>query len=132
MVSIFGVELFVKGDTVYFSEVAAPPRHRYGDYDLQDLSEFALHARAILRLDSRCSNYGPAASYVILGEGVSDGPRFENLSEALSIPGTALRLFGKAEVRGERRLGVALALGDSLDEARHKARAAAHAVKVTL
>ena len=99
----------------------------------QNLSEFALHARAILGLPiPNIRQYGPSASYVILGEGNSDAPRFDNLTEALSEEDTALRLFGKAEVRGERRLGVALALGETLEKARLKAKTVAETVKVQL
>ena len=131
---IFGVELFIKGDTVYFSEVSPRP-HDTGMVTMisQNLSEFALHARAILGLPiPNIRQYGPSASYVILGEGESDAPSFSNVATALERPDTALRLFGKAEVRGERRLGVALALGESLESAREKARTVAHTVKVQL
>ena len=131
---IFGVELFIKGDTVYFSEVSPRP-HDTGMVTMisQNLSEFALHARAILGLPiPNIRQYGPAASYVILGEGTSDAPAFENVAEALAEPDTAIRLFGKAEVRGERRLGVALTLGGSIDEARAKAAASAAKVSVRL
>ncbi len=131
---IFGVELFIKGDTVYFSEVSPRP-HDTGMVTMisQNLSEFALHARAILGLPiPNIRQYGPAASYVILGEGNSDAPSFENVAAALETPDTALRLFGKAEVRGERRLGVGLALGEDLDNARTKARVVAQTVSVKL
>jgi phosphoribosylglycinamide formyltransferase 2 len=131
---LFGVELFVQEDTVYFSEVSPRP-HDTGMVTMisQNLSEFALHARAILGLPiPNIRQYGPAASHVILGEGHSDSPCFENVADALAEPDTAIRLFGKAEVRGERRLGVALALGDTLDNAREKAAASAAAVNVRL
>jgi len=131
---IFGVELFIKGDHVYFSEVSPRP-HDTGMVTMisQDLSEFALHARAILGLPiPNIRQYGPAASYVILGEGHSDSPSFEGVAEALELEDTSLRLFGKAEVRGERRLGVALALGGSLEEARGKAKTVAQRVQVHL
>ena len=131
---IFGVELFIKGDTVYFSEVSPRP-HDTGMVTMisQNLSEFALHARAILGLPiPNIRQYGPSASYVILGEGHSDAPSFDNVAAALETPDTALRLFGKAEVRGERRLGVGLALGDDLADARSKARNVAQAVHVKL
>ena len=131
---IFGVEFFIKGDTVYFSEVSPRP-HDTGMVTMisQNLSEFALHARAILGLPiPNIRQYGPAASHVILGEGVSDAPSFDNLAEALSEPDTAIRLFGKAEVRGERRLGVALTLGDSIEDARQKAAQSASKVHVRL
>jgi phosphoribosylglycinamide formyltransferase 2 len=131
---LFGVELFVKGDTVYFSEVSPRP-HDTGMVTMisQDLSEFALHARAILGLPiPAIRQHGPAASYVILGHGTSEAPTFGNLTEALNTPDTALRLFGKPTVDGERRLGVGLAIGATLDEARAKAKAVADAVEVRL
>ena len=92
-----------------------------------------MHARAILGLPiPNVRQYGPAASHVILGEGNSDSPAFDNVAEALAEPDTSIRLFGKAEVRGERRLGVALTLGDTIEEARSKAAAAASTVNVRL
>lgn len=131
---VFGVELFVKGDTVWFSEVSPRP-HDTGMVTMisQDLSEFALHARAILGLPiPNIHQHGPSASYVILGEGDSDAPAFEVHPEALTAPDTALRLFGKPEVAGHRRLGVGLARGADVDEARAKAKAVAAAVRVDL
>tara|TARA_B100001964_G_scaffold237227_2_gene300346 strand:+ start:333 stop:1514 length:1182 start_codon:yes stop_codon:yes gene_type:complete len=131
---IFGVEFFIKGDDVWFSEVSPRP-HDTGMVTMisQNLSEFALHARAILGLPvPNIRQYGPAASYVILGEGESNAPAFEKVAEALAEPDTAIRLFGKPEVRGERRLGVALALGESLEQAREKAQKAASTVEVKL
>ena len=131
---VFGVELFIKGDQVYFSEVSPRP-HDTGMVTMisQNLSEFALHTRAILGLPiPNIRQYGPSASYVILGEGNSNAPSFNNVSKALMMPDTALRLFGKAEVRGERRLGVALALGSTLDEARKKAKQVAGTVHTVL
>jgi len=122
---LFGVELFVKGEQVWFSEVSPRP-HDTGLVTLisQDLSEFALHARAILGLPiPNIRQRGPSASCAILVEGDSDNVRFENLERALTEPDTALRLFGKPEVRGTRRMGVALALGGTIEEARAKARA---------
>ena len=99
----------------------------------QDLSEFALHARAILGLPIPViRQYGPAASAVILAHGNSDRVTYSDLESALAAPDTQLRLFGKPEVRGERRMGVALALADSVEEAREKAQAAAAAVQVAL
>ncbi len=127
---IFGVELFVKGDTVWFSEVSPRP-HDTGLVTLisQDLSEFALHARAILGLPiPNIRQRGASASCAILVEGDSSNVQFENVDSALAEPDTMLRLFGKPEVRGQRRMGVALALGDSINAARAKARAAAQAV----
>jgi phosphoribosylglycinamide formyltransferase 2 len=121
---IFGVELFVAGDTIYFSEVSPRP-HDTGLVTLisQDLSEFALHARAILGLPIPVIRQrGPSASCAILVDGNSSNIRFENVDRALTEPDTALRLFGKPEVRGHRRMGVSLALGSSIEEARAKAR----------
>ena len=122
---IFGVELFVKGDKVYFSEVSPRP-HDTGMVTMisQDLSQFALHLRAILGLpvpDIR--QHGPSASSAILVEADTDNLRFEGVEAALREPDTALRLFGKPEVRGQRRMGVSLARGGSIEEARAKARA---------
>lgn len=131
---IFGVELFVRGDEVIFSEVSPRP-HDTGMVTLisQDLSEFALHARAILGLPvPEIRHYGPAASAVILVEGDSAQPRFGNLAEALAEPGTDLRLFGKPEVHGRRRMGVALARGADIDDAKARALRAAAQVKVDL
>ncbi len=131
---IFGVELFIKGDAVIFSEVSPRP-HDTGMVTLisQDLSEFALHVRAILGLPIPAIRlYGPAASRVILGEGDSTSPRFAIDAAALSQPDTAIKLFGKPELHGTRRLGVALALGRDVEEAKAKAIAAASHVKVEL
>ena len=131
---LFGVELFVKtganGDEVTFSEVSPRP-HDTGMVTLisQDLSEFALHARAILGLPIPViRQYGPAASAVVLVEGTSKAVRFTGLSDALMEPDTALRLFGKPEVDGERRMGVALALDADTDAARAKALRVAQGV----
>jgi phosphoribosylglycinamide formyltransferase 2 len=131
---IFGVEFFVRGEEVYFSELSPRP-HDTGMVTLisQDLSEFALHVRAFLGLPiPKIVSRGPSASAVILPEGHSTSPSFSNLAAALGQPGTELRLFGKPEIEGRRRMGVALAVGDSVDEARSKARAAAAAVRVQL
>ena len=122
---IFGVELFVAGDAIYFSEVSPRP-HDTGLVTLisQDLSEFALHARAILGLPIPVIRQrGPSASCALLVDGDSDNVRFNNVERALQEPDTAVRLFGKPEVRGHRRMGVSLALGTTIDEARAKARA---------
>ena len=130
---LFGVELFIKGDAVIFSEVSPRP-HDTGLVTLisQDLSEFALHARAILGLPiPNIRQFGPAASAVILGNGKSTNISFENLDTALSEPDTQIRLFGKPEINGSRRLGVAVARGNSLADARSKAMRAAKAVKIT-
>ena len=131
---LFGVELFIKGDEVIFSEVSPRP-HDTGLVTLvsQDLSEFALHARAILELPIPIiQQNGPSASSVILVPGESQNVEFGNLEKALSIKNTQLRLFGKPEVSGLRRMGVALATADSIEQARKNATACATAVKVTL
>lgn len=131
---IFGVELFIRGDEVWFSEVSPRP-HDTGMVTMisQDLSQFALHARAILGLPiPNIRQHGPSASAVILVEGESDQLRFGNLDEALAEPDTQLRLFGKPEVKGKRRMGVALARGGDVEEARARARRCADAVEVTL
>ena len=131
---LFGVELFIKGDQVWFSEVSPRP-HDTGLVTLisQDLSQFALHARAILGLPiPLIRQFGPSASAVILVEGQSTQTAFANLGAALSEPDTALRLFGKPEVNGQRRLGVALARDESIEAARAKATRASQAVKIEL
>ncbi len=121
---IFGVELFVKGDRVWFSEVSPRP-HDTGMVTLisQDLSQFALHVRAILGLPiPNLRLHGPSASAAILVSGDTANLRFENVEAALAEPDTALRLFGKPEVRGKRRMGVALARAGSIETARETAR----------
>ena len=131
---LFGVELFVKGDQVWFSEVSPRP-HDTGMVTLisQDLSEFALHARAILGLPiPAIRQQGPAASAVIMVEGQSANVSFGNVGEALAEADTQLRLFGKPEVDGQRRMGVALALDESVALAVEKAVRAAAAVQVKL
>ena len=131
---IFGVELFIKGDQVYFSEVSPRP-HDTGLVTLlsQNLSEFALHARAILGLPvPDIEQRGPSASSVLLVQGDSNQMRYRGLDQALAQPETEVRLFGKPEVKGNRRLGVALARGESIQEARDKANAASAALKVDL
>jgi phosphoribosylglycinamide formyltransferase 2 len=127
---IFGVELFVQGDDVWFSEVSPRP-HDTGLVTLvsQDLSEFALHARAILGLPiPEIRQNGPAASCAVLLEGESSDVVFHGVERALEEPGTQLRLFGKPQVKGKRRMGVTLALGDNVEQARDKARRAAAAL----
>jgi len=122
---LFGVELFVAGDTIYFSEVSPRP-HDTGLVTLisQDLSEFALHARAILGLPIPVIRQrGPSASCALLVDGDSGNVSFTGVERALAEPDTAIRLFGKPEVRGRRRMGVSLALGDTIEQARAKARA---------
>ncbi len=130
---VFGVELFVKGDKVWFSEVSPRP-HDTGLVTLisQDLSEFALHARAILGLPiPEIADYGPSASVAILAKGKGI-PQFREVDRALIEPGTALRLFGKPSVDGSRRVAVTLARDVSIEAARAKARRAAAALKVDL
>ena len=131
---IYGVELFVKEDNVWFSEVSPRP-HDTGLVTLvsQDLSEFALHARAILGLPiPSIRQTGASASAVILPEGDSAEVTYTGLESALSESDTQLRLFGKPELKGRRRMGVALAKGASIEEARKKARDAAQSVIVEL
>jgi len=131
---IFGVELFIKGDDVIFSEVSPRP-HDTGMVTMiaQDLSQFALHARAILGLPiPNIRQHGPSASSVILAEGESREVSYDNLAAALAEPDTQLRLFGKPEVSGHRRMGVALARDVSIDDAVAKARRAAAAVHIQL
>jgi phosphoribosylglycinamide formyltransferase 2 len=129
---LFGVELFVKGDEVIFSEISPRP-HDTGLVTLisQDLSEFALHVRAILGLPiPSIREFGPSASAVIMGQGRSDNLSFQGLEGALSDPDTQIRLFGKPEINESRRLGVALARGETIEAAREKARTSAQAIKI--
>lgn len=131
---IFGVELFVKGDQVWFSEVSPRP-HDTGMVTLisQNLSEFALHARAILGLPIPViRQYAPAASAVLLVAGNSQQMLYSGLAEALTEPDTELRLFGKPAVQGERRLGVALALAESTEAAVQKALQVVQKIHVEL
>lgn len=131
---IFGVELFVKGDKVIFSEVSPRP-HDTGMVTMisQDLSEFALHARALLGLPVPAIDFlGPSASRAIVVEGNADCLEFDNLENVLAEPGTQLRIFGKPEVHGHRRMGVILARGASVEEARDKAAHAYEALKVNI
>lgn len=127
---IFGVELFVKGDEVWFSEVSPRP-HDTGLVTLvsQEQSEFALHARAILGLPVDTSLRAPGASAVIYGGLDAQGIGYEGVAEALATPETELRLFGKPDSFNRRRMGVALARGADTAEARRRARQAAAAVK---
>ena len=116
---IFGVELFVKGDTVIFSEVSPRP-HDTGMVTMisQDMSEFALHARALLGLPVPAIKfYGPSASRAIVVEGDTDKVLFRNLEKALEEPGVQIRIFGKPEIKGHRRMGVILATADTVEEA---------------
>lgn len=131
---VFGVELFIIGDEVLFSEVSPRP-HDTGMVTMisQDLSQFALHARAILGLPiPQIRQVGPSASHVILVEGDSTGVSFGNLNNALGAPDTQLRLFGKPGVAGQRRMGVALGRGDSIIDARDKASRVSAAVTVSM
>jgi phosphoribosylglycinamide formyltransferase 2 len=129
-VGIFGVELFVKGDKVWFSEVSPRP-HDTGLVTLvtQALSEFALHARAILGLPADVTLREPGASAVIYGGMEAAGIAFEGVDAALAVPTAELRLFGKPEAFERRRMGVALARGRDVDEARERAREAAGLVR---
>ena len=131
---LFGVEFFIKGDDVLFSEVSPRP-HDTGMVTLisQDLSEFALHARAILGLSIPTIRfYGASASAVLLVEGKSAQASFGNLRAATALEDASIRLFGKPEVTGKRRMGVALARGATTDEAVNKALAVVAAIDVTL
>ncbi|APJ15608.1 TPA: formate-dependent phosphoribosylglycinamide formyltransferase [Aeromonas hydrophila] len=130
---LFGVELFIRGDEVWFSEVSPRP-HDTGMVTLisQDLSEFALHVRAILGLPvGTIIQYGPSASAVVLREGHSQDIRYQGIGEALAlVPGAQLRLFGKPEIAGRRRLGVALARAEDCPTAVEQAKAVAARVDV--
>ncbi|WP_111880938.1 formate-dependent phosphoribosylglycinamide formyltransferase [Paracidovorax anthurii] len=127
---LFGVELFVKGDEVWFSEVSPRP-HDTGLVTLatQVQSEFELHARAILGLPVNTALRSPGASAVIYGGMDAQGIAFDGVDEALRVPGTDLRLFGKPESFAKRRMGVALAFADSVDVARERAKLAAGKVR---
>ncbi len=119
---IFGVEMFVSGNDVIFSEVSPRP-HDTGMVTMisQDLSEFALHVRAILGLPiPNIAFHGPSASKAVVVSGDSDHVTFENLEEALSLPDTQIRIFGKPEVHDHRRMAVLLARGNDIDDARRK------------
>ena len=131
---IFGVELFIRGDDVIFSEISPRP-HDTGMVTMisQDLSQFALHARAILDLPiPNIRTHGPAASSVILVEGNSENINFEGLEAALRETDTQLRLFGKPQVSGRRRMGVALARGETIDDALNKAKRASESIVASL
>lgn len=131
---IFGVEFFIKGDAVYFSELSPRP-HDTGMVTMisQDLSEFALHVRAVLGLPiPNIVQLGPSASSVILVKGASENVVFSGLEQALAEPDTQLRLFGKPDVNGERRMGVCLARASSIEQAREKANKAAASIRYTL
>lgn len=131
---IFGVEMFIKGNDVIFSEVSPRP-HDTGMVTMisQDLSEFGLHARALLGLpvpDIRF--YGPSASRAIVVEGETDKIEMDNLEEVLSEPGVQIRIFGKPEIKGHRRMGVILATASTVEEARNKAERAYNKLKVNV
>lgn len=129
---IFGVELFIKGDKVIFSEVSPRP-HDTGMVTMisQDLSEFALHARALLGLPVPSVRFlGASASRAIVVEGDTDKVVFDNLEKVLAEPGVQMRIFGKPEVHGHRRMGVILATAETVEEARDKAERAYQALKV--
>ena len=131
---LFGVEMFVKGDEVIFSEVSPRP-HDTGLVTLisQDLSEFALHVRAILGLPiPNIRQHGPSASCAVLVEGESSEVQFGNLAEVLAQPDTQLRLFGKPNVSGQRRMAVTLSRGADVNEARAKAHKASSAMQINL
>ncbi|MDK9717221.1 MAG: formate-dependent phosphoribosylglycinamide formyltransferase [Trichlorobacter sp.] len=129
---IFGVELFIKGDTVLFSEVSPRP-HDTGMVTMtsQNLSQFELHVRAILGLPvPEILNLAPSASHVILATDSQDNVGFTGIADALSVPTAKLRLFGKPDTRPGRRMGVSLTQGASTDEARSCAEASAHCVRI--
>ncbi len=129
---IFGVELFIKGDEVIFSEVSPRP-HDTGMVTMisQDLSEFGLHARALLGLPvSDVRFYGPSASRAIVVEGDTDKIEMCNLDKVLEEPGVQLRIFGKPEIKGHRRMGVILATADSVEDARDKAERAYNKLEI--
>ncbi|WP_266182955.1 formate-dependent phosphoribosylglycinamide formyltransferase [Dyella humicola] len=131
---VFGVEFFVKGDDVIFSEVSPRP-HDTGLVTLisQDLSEFALHARAILGLPiPAIRQLGPSASCAVLVEGDGEAPRYFDVADALAEPDTQLRIFGKPTVKGRRRMAVTLARDESIEAAKDKSIRAAKALRVEL
>ena len=131
---IFGVELFIKGDEVIFSEVSPRP-HDTGMVTMisQDLSEFALHARALLGLPVPAIRfYSPSASRAVVVEGDTDKIEMDNLENVLAEPGTQMRIFGKPEIKGHRRMGVILATDENVEAARAKAERAYEALKVNV
>lgn len=131
---IFGVELFIKGDEVIFSEVSPRP-HDTGMVTMisQDMSEFGLHARALLGLPvPEIKFYGPSASRAIVVEGDTDKIEFDNLEKVLEEPGTQIRIFGKPEIKGHRRMGVILTTADSVEEAIAKADRAYDKLKINV
>lgn len=131
---IFGVELFIKDDHAIFSEVSPRP-HDTGMVTMisQDLSEFGLHARALLGLPvPGIRFFGPSCSRAVVVEGNTTEIEFDNLEKVLEEPGTQIRIFGKPEIKGHRRMGVILATADTVEEARAKATRASEALKVTV
>ncbi len=131
---IFGVEMFVKGDEVIFSEISPRP-HDTGMVTMisQDLSEFALHARAILGLPiPNIAFHGPSASKAIVADGVSDHVSFSGLENVLADPDTSMRIFGKGELNGHRRLGVLLARAESVEKAVEQVKKMRDALRVEL
>ncbi|MGN2616986.1 formate-dependent phosphoribosylglycinamide formyltransferase [Aliivibrio fischeri] len=129
---LFGVELFIKGDNIYFNEVSPRP-HDTGLVTLisQEMSEFALHVRAFTGMPiNQITQYGPSASSVILGQGTSTNIRFDGLTEALSQPQTQIKLFGKPEINGRRRLGVAITRRENLETAIEDAVTASNKVQM--
>lgn len=131
---IFGVELFIKGDTVIFSEVSPRP-HDTGMVTMisQDLSEFALHARALLGLPVPSIRFiGPSASRAVVVEGDTDKIEMDNLEQVLAEPGVQMRIFGKPEINGHRRMAVILATDETVEAAREKAERAYNALKVNV
>ena len=131
---IFGVEFFINNDEVIFSELSPRP-HDTGMVTLisQDYSEFALHVRAILGLPiPNIRQLGPSASCAIVVEGQSNDIRFEKLGDVVSDPDTNIRLFGKPEINGHRRLGVIVSNGENIDQARDRAKLAASRINVVL
>ncbi|WP_117234723.1 formate-dependent phosphoribosylglycinamide formyltransferase [Vibrio maerlii] len=130
---IFGVELFVKGDRVIFNEVSPRP-HDTGLVTLisQEMSEFALHVRAFTGMPiNTITQYGPSASAVVLGQGTSNNLRYSGLNEALAMPQTQVRLFGKPDIDGRRRLGVAITRRNTVEQAIEDAITSAQKVKIT-
>nr|WP_255326852.1 ATP-grasp domain-containing protein [Persephonella sp. KM09-Lau-8] len=131
---IFGCELFVKGDEVWFNEISPRP-HDTGMVTMisQNMSEFEIHLRAILGLPIDIKMTAPAgASYCFHASDWGVAPVYEGLEKALSIPDTKIRIFGKPTTRPKRRMGVALATGNTIEEARERAKAAAEHMKVVL
>ena len=130
---IYGVEMFIRGDEVLFSEVSPRP-HDTGMVTMisQNLSEFALHVRALLGLPvGQIMTYGPAASVALLGDGESSNISFDNVSEAMRLcPSSQVRLFGKPEIHGHRRLGVILTRGETTEQAVADGKKVAGAIRI--